>query len=227
MDIQARIHHIQADILQAELNAKRKPGCVSLVAVSKGQSIQKMEQALHAGLNNFGESYFQEAYAKMQHLKQWPICWHFIGPVQSNKAKLVAQHFSWVHSLCRIKIAQLLHEARPVTLAPLKVCLQVNFNEPQKSGVAAEDIKKLIMHITPLSRIQLCGLMFIPPKTFNDAQKFHSFFQVAQLLADINQQFHLDLNVLSMGMSDDFRTAIQAGSTMIRIGTGIFGNRKI
>jgi len=222
MDINARVNEIQQAIYESELAAGRSPGSVRLLAVSKGRSVEAIECAYRAGLRDFGESYLQEAQAKINRLVTLPICWHFIGPIQSNKAKKIAQEFSWVHSVSRLKIAQLLNAARSDSSPPLNICLQVNFHDPKKSGVYPEHVLALAQEIMQLKHLRLRGLMFIPPPAEDERQQYLAFTQVAGLMQYVNDSLSIHMDTLSMGMSNDFQIAIRAGSTLIRLGQALF-----
>lgn len=198
---------------------------VTLLAVSKTHKISKIEEAFAAGQHDFGESYLQEAVEKIQALKDYSICWHFIGPIQSNKTAKIAVYFDWVHSIDRLKIAQRLSRQRPENLKPLNICLQVNISaENHKSGVKPEQLSELMVEIQSLSGVKLRGLMCIPAKTDNFKQQREAFHKVYLLFKQLQSQFP-DLDTLSMGMSADLEAAIAEGSTMVRIGTDIFGAR--
>ena len=225
MSIAERIHNLQCLIRQVELSFQREPGSTHVLAVSKGQSNQAIEQAYAAGLCDFGENYLQEALEKIQKLNL-PINWHFIGSVQSNKTQAIANHFSWVHSVSRLKIAQQLHDHRPESLPPLNVCIQVNLdNEESKSGISSDLVADLAKDIVCLSRLRLRGLMVIPKPRPNTEEQYQTFLRSSDLLHELNTQLNLKLDTLSMGMSDDLTAAIHAGSTMLRIGRSIFGQR--
>lgn len=227
MTITERIHHIRQLIHQSEIASGYQQGQVCLLAVSKGHSSHDIEQAFAAGLTDFGESYLQEALPKIQILAALPLCWHFIGPIQSNKTQGIARHFSWVHSVSRLKIAQQLNDARPEPLPPLNICLQVNLDhEDTKSGVTPEEIADLAIFASTLPRLCLRGLMLIPKQQNDEEQQFLSFLRLTHLLNQLNHELKLSMDTLSMGMSHDFQAAIRAGSTIVRIGTAIFGERK-
>ncbi|NQY64484.1 MAG: YggS family pyridoxal phosphate-dependent enzyme [Alteromonadaceae bacterium] len=195
---------------------------VSLLAVSKTKPASMIEQAYQAGQREFGESYLQESIEKVQQLKHLPdICWHFIGPIQSNKTRQIAENFSWVHSIDRIKIATRLNEHRSSQNTPLKVCIQVNIsNEQTKSGVSTDELAELTKVIDQCSNLELRGLMAIPQKNAERA----AFDKMYQLFNQLKQT-HPQMDTLSMGMSGDMQDAIAAGSTMVRVGTAIFGSR--
>jgi PLP dependent protein len=199
---------------------------VTLVAVSKTQPATVIREAFLAGQVQFGENYLQECLQKQAELTDLAIEWHFIGPIQSNKTQEIAQHFSWVHSVDRIKIAQRLNNARPAHLPPLQVCIQTNIsNENTKSGVSIDEIEALAAAFSSLPRLTLRGLMAIPaPSTEIETQRaqFRSVKKAYDSL--INQGFKLD--TLSIGMSDDYLIAIEEGATIVRIGSKIFGSRK-
>jgi len=198
---------------------------VTLLAVSKTHTIAKIEQAYAAGQRDFGENYLQEAVKKIIALNKYKICWHYIGPIQSNKTSKIAEYFHWVHSVDRIKIARRLSEQRPVDLPPLNICLQVNIsNEANKSGVSIDELPELVHQIQQLSNIRLRGLMCIPEKSEDYDQQRLAFHQMYQLFQHQKLNYP-ELDTLSMGMSADLEAAIAEGSTMVRVGTDIFGTR--
>lgn len=215
---------IHARIQQVKLQVGRND-TVHLCAVSKTQSADIIRQAYQAGQKIFGENYVQEALAKQTALQDCDIEWHFIGPIQSNKTSLIAQHFDWVHSVDRLKIAQRLSDARPADCPPLNICLQVNISdEPTKSGVSEEELVKLAQQVANLPRLRLRGLMAIPaPLSDYHLQRaqFHHVYQAYERMKALG--FALD--TLSIGMSGDYEAAIAEGSTLIRLGTAIFGQR--
>lgn len=221
-------NHLQ-DILATIQTAKSQAGsaqAVSLLAVSKAQPAHAIREAYAAGQTRFGENYLQEALDKQLQLADLQLEWHFIGPIQSNKTQPIAQHFSWVHSLDRLKIAQRLNDARPATLAPLQVCIQVNIgDEASKGGVAPDAVLDLATAIKQLPQLKLRGLMAIPPPSKDSQQQRAYFKQVRQCYDDlIAQGFALD--TLSIGMSDDYTVAIAEGATIVRIGSALFGSRQ-
>jgi pyridoxal phosphate enzyme (YggS family) len=225
MDIAQRIQEVKLSILQAETIAQRTPGTVKLLAVSKWQGIDKIQQAYQAGLSAFGESYLQEAETKIKALSSLSIEWHFIGPIQSNKTKKIACNFSWVHSVCRKKIADQLHEFRPISSPPLNICLQVNLDVKKEAGVMPEALLDLAAYVLTLPRLRLRGLMVIPSQFNHEEEQYREFLKVNAMLTNLNDKLGLTLDTLSMGMSDDIQAAIRAGSTMVRIGRAIFGER--
>lgn len=201
-------------------------GDVTILAASKSQSNESIEEAYAAGITNFGENYLQEALNKIAHLKHLPICWHFIGAIQSKKAKSVAQNFSWVHSLDREKIALKLNDARDDINNPINICIQINFDEESaKSGVNPKEAEPLASYILQLQNLKLRGLMMIPKAIDNEDYQYESFLRLTKLRDSLNQRLNITMDTLSMGMSHDYLAAIRAGSTIIRIGTGIFGQR--
>jgi PLP dependent protein len=215
---------IQATIVAAKLSAKRSDH-VQLLAVSKAQPADKLRMAYLAGQRAFGENYVQEAINKQADLQDCNIEWHFIGPIQSNKTALIAQNFAWVHSVDRLKIAQRLNDARPASMPPLNVCIQINSSEEgSKSGVDIGLQSMLAEAITNMPRLKLRGVMAIPAPIKDLAKQRVQFKIVADAYKNLQQQgFKLDS--LSIGMSDDYVAAIQEGATIVRIGSLIFGAR--
>ena len=233
MTIAQRLTTVYEKIRLAEQQYGRKPGSVQLLAVSKTRPIRDIQEAQHAGQTAFGENYLQEALGKITALAtpeantppHMPHQWHFIGPIQSNKTRDIAEHFNWVHSLERIKIAQRLSEQRPKHLPPLSVCLQINIdNETSKSGLLPSDALLLAQQIQELPQLKLRGLMAIPTPTTNFNLQRQSFRKLRELYEQLQQQ-EIPLDTLSMGMSNDLQAAIAEGATLVRIGTAIFGPR--
>ena len=215
---------IQATIVAAKLAANRTDD-VHLLAVSKAQPAEKLRTAYLAGQTMFGENYVQEAINKQAELQDCNISWHFIGPIQSNKTTLIAQHFAWVHSLDRLKIAQRLNDARPANMPPLNVCIQINSSEEgSKSGLDIDLQGMLAKEISVMPRLKLRGLMAIPAPTKDLAKQRAQFKIVAEAFKSLQQQ-GFELDTLSIGMSDDYVAAIQEGATIVRIGSAIFGLR--
>ncbi|MBH3409766.1 YggS family pyridoxal phosphate-dependent enzyme [Pseudomonas putida] len=211
----ARIHN-------AAQAAGRDPASVRLLAVSKTKPASAIREIYAAGVRDVGENYLQEALAKQQELGDLPLIWHFIGPIQSNKTKAIAEHFDWVHSVDRLKIAQRLSEQRPAGLPPLNICLQVNVSgEDSKSGCAPADLPALAKDVAALPNLCLRGLMAIPEPTEDRAAQEAAFASLKQLQASLG----LGLDTLSMGMSPDLEAAIAQGATWVRIGTALFGAR--
>ena len=219
------ITRIRVQIQVACQAAGRAPDSVQLLAVSKTWGTDAVRQAHTAGQTAFGENYIQEAVDKITALRDLPLQWHCIGPIQSNKTRLVAEHFDWVHSVDRLKIAQRLSEQRPPELPPLQVCIQVNVDGGEtKSGVSPTDLPELALAVAALPRLQLRGLMTIPEPAETDAQMRAVHRQAKDLFEQLRAQ-GLSLDTLSMGMSADMAAAIAEGSTMVRVGTAIFGQR--
>ena len=209
-------------IRAAEQAARRPEHSVQLLAVSKTKPAQALREAYAAGLRDFGENYLQEALGKQAELTDLPLTWHFIGPIQSNKTRAIAEHFAWVHSVDRLKIAQRLSEQRPSGLPPLNICIQVNVSgEASKSGCPPADLPALAHAIDALPRLKLRGLMAIPEPTEDRAAQDAGFAAVQRLQASLD----LPLDTLSMGMSHDLESAIAQGATWVRIGTALFGAR--
>lgn len=203
--------------VQSRIDAVDIKNQVTLIAVSKTKPASDLQQAIDVGQRHFGENYLQEALEKIQALKGQNLIWHFIGPIQSNKTKQIAQNFSWVHSVDRLKIAKRLNDQRPENLEKLNVLLQVNIDdEPTKSGAKVDEIDELVTHFENFQNISLRGFMCIPNP--NNAEK--SFKKMAKIL-----QKHPNFDVLSMGMSADLELAIENGATFVRIGSDIFGKR--
>ncbi|MFJ4351534.1 YggS family pyridoxal phosphate-dependent enzyme [Pseudomonas sp. NPDC089428] len=211
----ARIHN-------AAQAAGRDPASVQLLAVSKTKPAAAIREIHAAGVCDVGENYLQEALAKQEELRDLPLIWHFIGPIQSNKTKAIAEHFDWVHSVDRLKIAQRLSEQRPAGLPPLNICLQVNVSgEDSKSGCAPADLPALAKAVATLPNLRLRGLMAIPEPTDDRATQEAAFGSLRQL----QESLQLGLDTLSMGMSHDLEAAIAQGATWVRIGTALFGAR--
>ena len=225
MNIAERVEAIKQRIENTkELYHRDDP--IALLAVSKKASVDAIKEAFSAGVCDFGESYVQEALSKIEELRGLPLCWHFIGPIQRNKTKKIACYFDWVHSVSRYEVAKLLNDARPSTKPALNICLQVNLdNEVSKSGVPIEQLGALAASILPLSRLTLRGLMLIPAHTPNEEKQYLSFLRLSHLLQTLNEALPITLDTLSMGMSQDMCAAIRAGSTIVRVGTAIFGDR--
>ena len=198
---------------------------VALLAVSKTRSWEKILQAYEQGQRHFGESYVQESIEKINKLKDYDICWHFIGPIQSNKTNKIAQHYDWVHSVDRVKIAQRLSDQRPDNMPPINVCVQLNIsNEDSKSGAGVEQLLELAQIIDKLPNLTLRGLMAIPQKLSDYDSQTKTFAELHNYYQQMRKQFDT-VDTLSMGMSQDLEAAIAEGSNMVRIGTDIFGPR--
>jgi hypothetical protein len=229
--IEINLKTVRARIAAACRAADREVGEVSLLAVSKTFGPDAVEQAWAAGQTAFGENYIQEAVQKISRLRnashpsRLPLEWHCIGPIQSNKTRLVAEHFDWVHTVERLRVAQRLSEQRPPDLPPLQVCIQVNVDGgPTKSGVLPEDALALAQQVATLPGLRLRGVMSIPEPAPDFAAACAVFARVKAVFDALNVE-GLALDTLSMGMSADMEAAIHAGSTLVRVGTAIFGGR--
>ena len=223
--IQTQLQTVRDRMTAACLAAGRAPDAVSLLAVSKTFDAQAVAEAHAAGQTAFGENYIQEAVQKITALRHLPLQWHCIGPIQSNKTRLVAEHFDWVHTVDRLKVAQRLSEQRPAGLPPLQVCLQVNVDGGNtKSGVPPEAALALARQVAALPHLQLRGIMSIPEPAPDFVAACALFSRVKAVFDALNAD-GLALDTLSMGMSADMEAAIYAGSTLVRVGTAIFGGR--
>lgn len=225
--IAEKLQAVTAQIVAAARNAGRDPSEIALLAVSKTVAPELLMEAHAAGQRAFGENYLQEALDKIAALKDRApdIEWHFIGPIQSNKTRPIAENFAWVHSVDRLKVAQRLSEQRPAGLGPLNLCIQVNVSgEASKSGCAPQDLPALAHAIAGLPRLRLRGLMAIPEPASSEAEQRQPLRQLRELAEQLRAE-GLALDTLSMGMSADLAAAIAEGATMVRIGTAIFGER--
>lgn len=223
--ISERLQAVRQRIAQAARAAGRDPDDIRVIAVSKTFSTQAIRAACAAGQRAFGENYLQEAEQKIGQLRDLPIEWHYIGPIQSNKTAPIAHLFDWVHSVDRLKIAQRLSDARPEALEPLQVCVQVNVGgEDTKSGVPPESVPALARAIAELPRMRLRGLMTIP-RPVEDFQAQRAQFRVLRELRERLRAAGFELDTLSMGMSDDLEAAVAEGATLVRVGRAIFGPR--
>ncbi|AKA21828.1 YggS family pyridoxal phosphate-dependent enzyme [Pseudomonas chlororaphis] len=217
---------VSARIRAAAQASQRDETSIQLLAVSKTKPAAALREAYAAGLRDFGENYLQEALGKQAELGDLPLSWHFIGPIQSNKTRAIAENFAWVHSVDRLKIAQRLSEQRPADLPPLNICIQVNVSgEASKSGCAPADLPALASAIGALPRLKLRGLMAIPEPTDDRAAQDAAFAAVRRLNDDLRERLNLPTDTLSMGMSHDLEAAIAQGATWVRIGTALFGAR--
>lgn len=220
--IAENIAKVRERIREAEQACGRPSGSVALLAVSKTKPAADIREAHAAGLDDFGENYLQEALGKQVELADLALTWHFIGPIQSNKTRPIAEHFHWVHSVDRLKVAERLSAQRPAHLPPLNVCLQVNVSgEASKSGCAPEELPALARAVAALPNLKLRGLMAIPEPTEDIAAQRAAFARLRELLTALN----LGLDTLSMGMSHDLEAAVAEGATWVRIGTALFGAR--
>lgn len=221
----SRLAAVRIRIESAARAAGRDPASITLIGVSKAQPVDAIRAAAAAGLSDVGENYVQEAVGKMEALAGLPLNWHFIGPLQSNKTRPVAERFQWVHSVDRLKVARRLSEQRPHYAPPLMVCLQVHLgSEDTKSGAEPAELPALAAEVAALPRLALRGLMCVPPAEDDPDRQRHWFAELRRLRDRLEADGHR-LDVLSMGMSADFELAIAEGATHIRVGTAIFGAR--
>lgn len=219
------LNRVREQIVQAALACERKPESILLLAVSKKKPASDIRQVWELGQRDFGENYLQEALQKMEELKDLDITWHFIGAIQSNKTRNIAEAFDWAHCIDRTKIARRLSEQRPPDLEPLNVCIQVNIDhEFSKAGIELAELPELANAIHQLPGIRLRGLMTIPAPQESFALQRVAFAKLATALESLRQQ-GIDCDTLSMGMTQDMEAAIAEGSTLVRIGTAIFGER--
>lgn len=220
--IAENIAKVGVRIREAAQASQRDCGSIGLLAVSKTKPAAAVREAFAAGAQDFGENYLQEALDKQAELYDLPLTWHFIGPIQSNKTKAIAEHFSWVHSVDRLKIAERLSAQRPAHLSALNICLQVNVSgEASKSGCHPDELPALAQAVTQLPNLRLRGLMTIPEPTDDPIEQRAAFAR----LRELQQGLNLGLDTLSMGMSHDLEAAIAEGATWVRIGTALFGAR--
>jgi hypothetical protein len=223
--IAQRVGQIRQQIREAALASRRGPEEILLLAVSKNHDVAQIQQAYGAGCRHFGESYVQEAVAKIDQLAGQDMVWHFIGPIQSNKTQAIASHFQWVHSVERDKIAKRLNDQRPAGQPALNVCIQVNLSgEASKAGVDVGEVAQLAAHIREYRQLRLRGLMTIARRTADTSELHHTFATLRNTLLELNSA-GMSLDTLSMGMSGDLTAAIAEGATIVRVGTGIFGPR--
>ncbi len=219
------MNYVRSRIRQAALAAGRDPAAVTLVAVTKAQTAETIRLAATAGVTDFGENYLQEASAKMDQLADLALRWHFIGGIQSNKTRAIAERFDWVHSIDRLSTVRRLSAQRPFHAPPLNLCIQVELvPEPNKGGVRPDDVAPLAAAAAELPRVRLRGLMCVPPPQANAAAERALFGRLRSLLEELNAS-GLKLDTLSMGMSGDYESAIAEGATLVRIGTALFGSR--
>lgn len=227
--IQQNLLEVSQHIATSANLCDRDPKDITLIAVSKTKPVNLIELAIKAGQRKFGENYVQEGIDKIRHFSTSPYAseleWHFIGPLQSNKSRLVAEHFDWIHTLDREKLARRLHEQRPADKPPINALIQVNISqEATKSGISESELVELANKISQFDRVKLRGLMVIPAPETETANQLAIFKHAATLYLQLKEQFD-GIDTLSMGMSDDMTAAIAAGSNMVRIGTAIFGQR--
>lgn len=228
-NIRSNLLHVKQKMAKSANQNYQNSEIITLVAVSKTKSVSLIKEAIFAGHYQFAENYVQEGIKKIKHFHEMqtekPLIWHFIGSLQSNKSKLVAKYYNWIHTVDRVKIARQLSAHRPQALSPLNVLIQINISdEINKSGICPCNLFELAESIYLLPRLKLRGLMAIPAIRHNHKQQLKAFQQMFNLYTCLKKQYP-DIDTLSMGMSDDMNIAISAGSTMIRIGTAIFGKR--
>jgi pyridoxal phosphate enzyme (YggS family) len=224
-NLQENIASVRERVARATAQCGRSVDSVTLIGVSKSQSAAAIDAAVRAGLTDIGESYLKEAVEKIDALRDRAIVWHFIGQIQANKTRPIAERFAWVHGVDRIRIAQRLSEQRPYYAPPLNICIQVNIgNEASKAGASPDDVPALVQAVGRLPRLKLRGLMCLPPEEDEPARQRHWFAEVRRLFERLNEN-GAGLDTLSMGMSGDFEAAIAEGATMIRVGTALFGPR--
>jgi PLP dependent protein len=224
-ELAANLSLLRQEMALAARAGHRSDDCVTLVAVSKGHPAGTVRSAAALGLVHFGESYLQEALPKLEQLRALALTWHFIGRIQGNKTRAIAEQFDWVHGIDRLRTAERLSAQRPDAAVPLQACIQVNIErESGKAGVDAEAAEDLALAVSALPRLRLRGLMCILPDGRGPEADRRSFAALQALLQRINLR-GLELDTLSMGMSGDYRQAIVAGATMVRIGTALFGAR--
>ena len=220
-----RLLEVRAAVARAAARAGRSAQSVTLLAVTKAQPAEVVRAAADLGLEDFGESYLQEALEKLDALQDRALTWHFVGRIQANKTRPIAERFAWVHAVDRLRIAVRLSEQRPHYAPPLNVCLQVRLgDEASKGGVAADELPALARAVAQLPRLKLRGLMCIPPEETEAARQHAWFGELRRLYAMLNAG-GAELDTLSMGMTGDFEAAIEEGATIVRIGTALFGPR--
>lgn len=225
MTIIKNLSDVTNRIQKSAQQCQRDPQSITLLAVSKTWPAEKLQQLYQAGQRAFGENYLQEALTKIKQLEALEIDWHFIGPIQSNKTKDIAEHFDWVHSVGRLKIAERLSRQRPEHYPNLNICIQVNIDqEVSKSGIEPSALLSTAKQIADLPRLDLRGIMIIPAKTGDPVQQRTAFHRASMLFEQLQQQ-HPNIDTLSMGMSNDLDIAIEQGSTLVRVGSALFGQR--
>ena len=223
--ISSNLHKINQNIEENCKLSGRKPDEIILIGASKAQTIKSIKEAYESGLTHFGENYLQEAEEKIENLSR-DLVWHYIGSIQSRKAKRIAEIFDWVHTVDSVKVAMKLNNARPKSKGFLNVCLQINIdNEESKSGLDLKEIDSFIEQTKTLENLKVRGLMVIPKPRENLGEQKEVFAMVKNIFLALNEKGN-SFDTLSMGMSSDYAAAIQEGATMVRVGTGIFGPRK-
>ena len=223
--ISNKIKKLNLEINEICRNFGKEVNEITILAASKSQSIEKIEEAFNGGIRNFGENYLQEAEPKIDSLNK-EVIWHFIGAIQTRKAKRIAEIFDWVHTVDSLKLAKKLNDSRPESQEPLKVCVQLNIDEEDsKAGIKVHELETFLSEVSSLKNLDVKGLMVIP-KLRNSLEEQHSIFKEIKEIFDSLNQKGIKMDTLSMGMSSDYGPAIKEGSTIVRIGTGIFGLRK-
>ena len=223
--ISNKIKKLNLEINEICRNFGKEVNEITILAASKSQSIEKIEEAFNGGIRNFGENYLQEAEPKIDSLNK-EVIWHFIGAIQTRKAKRIAEIFDWVHTVDSLKLAKKLNDSRPESEEPLKVCVQLNIDEEDsKAGIKVHELETFLSEVSSLKNLDVKGLMVIP-KPRNSLEEQHSIFKEIKEIFDSLNQKGKNMDTLSMGMSSDYGPAIKEGSTIVRIGTGIFGLRK-
>jgi|TARA_B110000003_G_scaffold78028_1_gene79545 pyridoxal phosphate enzyme (YggS family) len=223
--ISNKIKKLNLEINEICRNFGKEVNEITILAASKSQSIEKIEEAFNGGIRNFGENYLQEAEPKIDSLNK-EVIWHFIGAIQTRKAKRIAEIFDWVHTVDSLKLAKKLNDSRPESQEPLKVCVQLNIDEEDsKAGIKVHELETFLSEVSSLKNLDVKGLMVIP-KPRNSLEEQHSIFKEIKEIFDSLNQKGINMDTLSMGMSSDYGPAIKEGSTIVRIGTGIFGLRK-
>lgn len=223
--ISNKIKKLNLEINEICRNFGKEVNEITILAASKSQSIEKIEEAFNGGIRNFGENYLQEAEPKIDSINK-EVIWHFIGAIQTRKAKRIAEIFDWVHTVDSLKLAKKLNDSRPESQEPLKVCVQLNIDEEDsKAGIKVHELKTFLSEVSSLKNLDVKGLMVIP-KPRNSLEEQHSIFKEIKEIFDSLNQKGINMDTLSMGMSSDYGPAIKEGSTIVRIGTGIFGLRK-
>jgi pyridoxal phosphate enzyme (YggS family) len=225
-NITNNLQSIRKRIATAARTCDRQPGEVTLVAVSKRHPAGAVRDAWAAGQRDFGENFLQEALPKLAELAELELNWHFIGRIQSNKTRPIAEHFQWAHTVDRLKIAQRLSQQRPAELPPLNICIQVNVGDREnKAGVEPQQVTELARQIGELPRLCLRGLMCIPPES-DDTETQRKYFRILGQLAGELREQGITIDTLSMGMSGDLEAAVAEGATLVRVGTAVFGPRQ-
>ena len=223
--ISNKIKKLNLEINEICRNFGKEVNEITILAASKSQSIEKIEEAFNGGIRNFGENYLQEAEPKIDSLNK-EVIWHFIGAIQTRKAKRIAEIFDWVHTVDSLKLAKKLNDSRPESQEPLKVCVQLNIDEEDsKAGIKVHELETFLSEVSGLKNLDVKGLMVIP-KPRDSLEEQHSIFKEIKEIFDSLNQKGINMDTLSMGMSSDYGPAIKEGSTIVRIGTGIFGLRK-